>query len=1293
MSFKIECFASLHRPQRQETAINAPINAPSPELAARLTAPSRAYKNSARLAVAGLLLFVALYCGLAGWFMYTPWQVFVDGAGSDLGIFAYIMAACSLFIGVLMLKAIFSVRNAKFEDLHEVTASEQPRLFAYLFELADAAGAPRPHKVFLSARVNAAVFYDLSLFNLIFPSKKNLEIGLPLVNTLSRGELRAVLAHEFGHFAQRSMAVGRWVYVAQQIAGHMVTRRDKFDEFLAGVGRIDFRLAMAVGVLQVIIWSIRSLVDSVFRVVVMQRALSREMEMQADLVAVSLTGSDALIHALHRTRGADDVWARALSFIHREHATGRTTRDAFTVQTHLLQRMSSILNDRTYAEVPPLPEQGREAHRVFKAELAQPSKMWRTHPLNHEREANAKRIYVAAPIDPASAWTIFEQPSALREQMTRSLLGDSRSTPVDLEESLKTLALPFQREQYNRRYCGVYFGRPLTRHASALSQLRDGHYAAAPDTLASLYPATLTDDVQLLRTLQDERGQLDALIAGHLTAPGGVVRLRGEEFSKKQLPAALERVRAEIEEVNARLHRHDWLCRSWHQNMARQLGGGWEAYLDGLLALVHYAEHRLADMHDAQGMLNNAAAVVTAVRRVTADGVARVVRQGAELYNVMDQIHRESAFVHIDPRFGQRLGLKTDWRRALGGYSMAPPHAENINEFMRDSEAWSNALSGWLDMLHADALEELLVTETMVVRCSRGDEAMVAAPLPSQVPPSYPLLLVGAERKRQQELDWWARFQRADGAVPGGARLLVAASIVIAVLSAGSFTKGGVSAFGSDPVITVYNGLGAPVNVNIDGKLMGVPAHAHRELSVPMLGKHHVETRSADGRPIEIFDAVSQRGGHPVYNVASAAPLVRWVATYGHANPVPETVLGAPRWIDTDVDFLFAKPPQSISGKGGRSARSVLDGMADAAPQAQLALLTDEAQAKHLGMMHARWDDLATVDAETWLAYARRFPEFGSVLEERLKNAPRDVLLRRIDMDEASAARKPALCAELAAQSAAQLDDGDLRYLALRCRDKGAIVKREMAQARERWPGNAWLARWSAFDKMQAKDFAGAVPALEQLVRTVPAMADDAAINLARVRRMLDPGADLAELENKSRRLQYLLEVEKGAQAEDSPLRAYRVLSTGRLNEASDMPALDPARAMHILRLAAASDGADAGLIKRAMALPFGQDMDAGTIWVGLALATRHGYDAGPYREATRTVAGPYQEKMLAFFDSIAAGQDPRVAERRLETGDPEALAQVYSAGLVLLGEKAPAEWRVAVKRLLFISERPYFKA
>ena len=181
-------------------------------------------------------------------------------------------------------------------------------MFEFLYRLADEAGAPRPHRVFLSGRVNAAVFYDLTLLNLLFPSKKNLEICLALVNGLTLGELKAVLAHEFGHFRQGSMAVGRWVYVAQQVATHIIQERDILDRFLLGLSRFDIRIAWIGWILRLIVWALRAILDTAFSLVVLaQRSLSREMEFHADLVSVSLTGSDALVHALHRLHAADDA--------------------------------------------------------------------------------------------------------------------------------------------------------------------------------------------------------------------------------------------------------------------------------------------------------------------------------------------------------------------------------------------------------------------------------------------------------------------------------------------------------------------------------------------------------------------------------------------------------------------------------------------------------------------------------------------------------------------------------------------------------------------------------------------------------------------------------------------------------------------------------------------------------------------------------------------------------------------------------------------------------------------------
>jgi hypothetical protein len=84
--------------------------------------------------------------------------------------------------------------KGKYTGVIELERPDQPGLFAFLDRVADEAGAPRLHKVFLSNRVNAAVFYDLSLVNLVFPSRKNLETGLGLVNMLNLGEFKAVCA-------------------------------------------------------------------------------------------------------------------------------------------------------------------------------------------------------------------------------------------------------------------------------------------------------------------------------------------------------------------------------------------------------------------------------------------------------------------------------------------------------------------------------------------------------------------------------------------------------------------------------------------------------------------------------------------------------------------------------------------------------------------------------------------------------------------------------------------------------------------------------------------------------------------------------------------------------------------------------------------------------------------------------------------------------------------------------------------------------------------------------------------
>src|SRR5262249_56724551 len=78
--------------------------------------------------------------------------------------------------------------------------------------------------------VNAAVMTHTGLTSLFWPTGKDLLIGLGLVNVLTLSEFKSVLAHEFGHFAQKSTRLGGYVYTANRIIYDLVCGRDWFDE-------------------------------------------------------------------------------------------------------------------------------------------------------------------------------------------------------------------------------------------------------------------------------------------------------------------------------------------------------------------------------------------------------------------------------------------------------------------------------------------------------------------------------------------------------------------------------------------------------------------------------------------------------------------------------------------------------------------------------------------------------------------------------------------------------------------------------------------------------------------------------------------------------------------------------------------------------------------------------------------------------------------------------------------------------------------------------------------------------
>ena len=423
--------------------------------------------------------------------------------------------------------------------------------------------------------MNAAVFYDLSLLNLIIPSKKNLEIGLGLVNVVTLGELKAVLAHEFGHFAQRSMAVGRWVYISQQIAGHIVARRDALDKLLQQLSRIDLRVAWVGWVLSIIVWSIRSMMDVLFRVVLLaQRALSRQMEFQADLVAVSLTGSDALIHALHKLSAADDAWDKTLSFANTEAGSKRGITDLFAVQSRVIERMREILNQPMYGSVPPLPDTARDSHRVFKTELAQPPRMWGTHPPScgsrTQRQTTLRR---RAGRRTQRLGSLPESAGPSGSSMSAHVYRNATVDPTPMEKtfraSRKAVRPRIPESRVSRRVSATVHrsGTPRPWTPSMERRLRPANLTAR--TRFAVPRRSRAEGRAPQRKARREARARQRYATRSRRRRAASSATTATEIRRTDLPRAIAALEREITAVRGEIEAHDKLCRSAHLSAAQ----------------------------------------------------------------------------------------------------------------------------------------------------------------------------------------------------------------------------------------------------------------------------------------------------------------------------------------------------------------------------------------------------------------------------------------------------------------------------------------------------------------------------------------------------------------------------------------------------------------------------------------------------------------------------------------------------------------------------------------------------
>ena len=1259
---------------------------------ADFTKPSKSYKRHVLIASVGLLAFVFLYFGLSTWFLYKSYKLFANTftGGRDGGL-SFMAGLLTGFLGVFMIKAIFFFKRGGKANAIEIKREDQPELFEFIYKVADEAKTSRPHKVFVSDMVNACVFYDISIINLIFPTRKNLEIGLGLVNTLNLGEFKAILAHEFGHFTQRSMIIGRWVYISHSIAYQIIAKRDGLDAFLRTLSGVDFRVAWIGWGLSILVWSIRSLSETFFKLVIItERALSREMEFNADLVAVSLTGSDALIHSLYKLQVADDAYDESIAFLNKQLKKKNKVKNVFMLQSNSIRHMAEVLNNPAYGATPTPQFTDGSKFRVFKEQIAQPPKMWSTHPSNADREKNAKGIYIKSKEDNRSTWLLFKNTEELKEKVTDILYKETKfEHTLSIEETLALHDEEFGRSFLLPRYRGIYFNRPTM----LVYKTPDDIYSmnidpiTLPEQWKLLYPEHIQQQLERWKNATEELEMLEGLHKKELDPNSEKITYKGREINRKELPEAIEQAAKEAEAAAYTLNSHDKLCRNVHNVAAMRIGNGWSEYLRSVATLVHYCEHTQKNIEVLNKHYLETLNVAVKIKNITSSEKLPLFRAANELHTCLEGAFSKSKQIILSGRLLGKMGGE-QYESLLEPFQLGTVNDDNVNSWISVVQSWVNLAYQSLTTLKEAALDELLYTEACIEKIIKHETESVMAPEPVKLPDSYAKYDPAVKREVVKEIDLVSRIYNAEGMFPTIGRLAASAAIITLIIVL-SFNIG-------QSMLVIYNGFPEDVMVKIKGKKLLVPRNSSEDITVEESGEMNIETTTLNGKEVEKFTAdVSDDSKTYIYNVAGAAVIYKTFVYYGFGSVPPgdePQLLGAKRWFTATADYYFSDPPKSIELQAGStSIKSVLQTyLAD--PTLITSVITDKEEMDQLILTHALWEKSDSPDLLTWLYLLSETNKCREVLNKRLTANPMEIESLRMLQDIATEKEKLKICEQQRQLYLKNPDNADLYYLNCRCLESDEEKDKAFLDGNMKWPNNGWLAYASAHTYVQQENWKSALLNFNIVNNTMPGLRSGILEEMKRVSHLLGKDSEMPYLDaNSAPYVSYVSEVEKSMEGDEDNLYAFKLLGEGKLKEALDRSRSDSSLYLTVLRLASVSDGVSEEIVMEAVSQGFTKSISKSSLIPLIALSIKYKLPLDTFKQTIQSLAPQKEKEFFQFIDHLKTARVEE-ADKLLSLLSAEMKGKAGLLGILILKDKAPKRWNLFASAFLFENEKPFRK-
>ena len=534
-----------------------------------VTEPSPAFKTKVSKVMGSIVLFFIVYILL----VLLAIGLAIASVYGGIALILAIPRIITVLVGIgliglgvmvffFLVKFIFAVSRFDRSGSIEIKEKDHPKLFAFIRRLTRDTQTPFPKRVYLSPEVNACVFYDSGFWSMLLPVKKNLQIGLGLVNSLNLGEFKAVMAHEFGHFSQRSMKLGSFVYNVNRVIYNMLFENTGYGRFLENWANVSsyfaFFATLTVRIVNGIQWVLQQMYGLINK---NYMGLSREMEFHADAVAASVSGSQNCINALRRIELADSCFNEVIRKCNEWLKQKYTINNIYLNQQTVFKQYAGEFNLQLNNNLPVVTREAAQNQQFNRVNFKD---QWASHPTMEEREAHLEKLDVKADIDDESAWVLFEQVTDWQQKLTDKLY-EKVELPADGEvldkagfdkkfgQEIELYTLPAV-------YNGFYTGREIALLDIVILSAATTTETAQDDKLESIFSnehASLPKkikgveaDLALLKSIADRKSGIETFdFDGEKYA-----REKAEEFID-ELEKALKGFQQEQEELDKRAYR------------------------------------------------------------------------------------------------------------------------------------------------------------------------------------------------------------------------------------------------------------------------------------------------------------------------------------------------------------------------------------------------------------------------------------------------------------------------------------------------------------------------------------------------------------------------------------------------------------------------------------------------------------------------------------------------------------------------------------------------------------------